>query len=232
MGYLPVFLDVAAKPCAVIGGGITAERRVRALLGAGAAITVVSPDLTPRLWAMAQAGKLRHVARRYQTGDLDGATLAIAATDDRELHRAIAADARAAGILINVVDQPELCAFIEPAVVARGALQVAISTGGASPALAARIRRELERTFGAEYATALEILRAARTMLKSSTLGSDERARRLRALAESALVDHVKSGDLAAVERDVFDALGANLESLGVSAAALGLPGAARGVNE
>jgi siroheme synthase-like protein len=232
MGYLPVFLDVTAKPCAVVGGGITAERRVRALLDAGAAVTVVSPDLTPRLWAMVQAGKLRHVARRYQAGDLDGATLAIAATDDRELHRAIAADARAAGILINVVDQPELCSFIEPAVVARGAFQVAISTGGASPALAARIRRELERTFGAEYATALEILRAARTMLKKSNLSSDERARRLRALAESALVDHVKSGDVAAVERDVFDALGTNLESLGVSAAALGLSGAARGLHE
>ncbi len=223
MGYLPIFLDVTAAPCLVVGGGTTAERKVLSLLDAGAAVTVVSPDLTPALWARAQAGELRHVARRYQAGDLDGARLTIAATDDSALHRAIAADASAAGIPINVADQPELCSFIAPAVVARGALQIAVSTGGASPALAARIRRELERNFGREYGRALEILQAARTMLKGSGLDGGERSRRLRMLAESDLIDHLKSGDLAGAERDVFDALGVGLDALGVAPQRLGL---------
>jgi precorrin-2 dehydrogenase len=217
MGYLPVFLDVTAKPCLVVGGGATAERKAAALLDAGAAVTVVSPALTRGLAARVQARQLRHLARAYRSGDLDGATLVIAATNDPKLHRAIAADARAAGIPINVVDQPELCSFIAPAVVVRGALQIAVSTGGASPALAARIRRELELSFGEEYGRALEILRGARTMLKESKLAPLERARRLRALAESALIDHLRSGDPAAVARDVFESVGASLESLGVA---------------
>jgi precorrin-2 dehydrogenase/sirohydrochlorin ferrochelatase len=223
MGYLPIFLDVTAASCLVVGGGATAERKALALLEAGAAVTVVSRDLTPALQARAGAGDLRHIARGYVRGDLGGARLVIAATDNPELHRQIAADARAAGILVNVADQPELCSFIAPAVIARGALQIAVSTGGASPALAARIRRELERSFGAEYGLALEILRAARATLKKSKLGPDERARRLRALADSGLIDHLKSGDPAAVERDVFEALGVGLDALGIAAPRHGL---------
>ncbi len=223
MGYLPIFLDVTAAPCLVVGGGATAERKALGLLDAGAAVTVVSPELTPALRARARAGKLRHVARRYERRDLDGVHLVIAATSDSELHRQIAADARAAGILINVADQPQLCSFIVPATVARGALQIAISTGGASPALAARIRRELERTFGAEYGLALDILRTARTALKASKLDPDERARRLRALAESALIDHLKCRDLGAVERGLLETLGVGLDALGIAPQRLGL---------
>jgi precorrin-2 dehydrogenase / sirohydrochlorin ferrochelatase len=229
MGYLSIFLDVTAKPCLVVGGGATAERKAVSLLDAGAAVTVVSPDLTPGLLARARAGEVRRIARRYHTGDLDGALLVIAATDDPELHRKIAAEARAAGVPINVVDQPELCSFITPAVVTRGTLQIAVSTGGTSPALAARIRRGLERNFGDEYGLALEILRAARGALKASRLSPDERARRLRALADSALVDNLRSGDFAAVDRIVFENVGVGLESLGISPQRLGLsnPGVA-----
>ncbi len=225
MGYLPIFLDVTARRCLVVGGGALAERKVAALLEAGAAVTVLSPRLTPSLVARARARGLNHLAREYRAGDLRGAALVILATDDKQQNREIAAEARASGIPINVVDEPELCTFIAPAVVSRGALQVAISTGGASPAMAARIRRELEHQFGPEYGLALEILRAARKMLRSSEPRPAERAGRLRALAGSELLDHLKGGDLAAIDRVLLEHLGASLESLDLAPSELGLPG-------
>src|ERR1700686_2447178 len=162
MGYIPIFLDVTGRQCVVVGGGEVAARKVEALLEAGAHVTVVSPQLSPPLESMAARGLVTHIAREYQRGDIRGCVLVYAATDDPKLHRELAAEARALGIPVNVVDVPELCTFISPAVLNRGELQIAISTGGASPAFAARLRRELEDQFGTEYALTLEVLRAAR----------------------------------------------------------------------
>jgi precorrin-2 dehydrogenase/sirohydrochlorin ferrochelatase len=208
MAYIPIFLDVTGRDCVVVGGGEVAARKVESLLGAGARVTVVSPRVSPPLASLAANGSVIHIARDYRRGDIRGCVLAYAATDDPKLHRELAAEARALGIPVNVVDVPELCTFIAPAVMKRGALQIAISTGGASPAFAARLRRELEDRFGTEYALTLEVLRAARRRLHAGEIDPAERMRRLKDLANSALPDAIAAGDVAAIERILATHLG------------------------
>src|SRR5216684_2302491 len=201
MGYIPIFLDVTGRRCLVVGGGEVAARKVESLLAAGAQVIVVSPNLAaPALNAAVDRGMVEHVAREYRRGDIAGCALAYAATDDPALHRALSDEARALGIPLNVVDMPELCSFIAPAVVRRGALQIAISTGGASPAFAARLRRELEKQFGVEYGTLLKVLRAARKLLHRDELESADRMRRLKDLAESRLLDAIVARDEAELD--------------------------------
>jgi precorrin-2 dehydrogenase/sirohydrochlorin ferrochelatase len=218
MGYIPIFLDVTGRECVVVGGGEVAARKVEPLLEAGAHVTVVSPRLSPPLDSLAARGLVTHIARDYQRGDIRGSVLVYAATDDPKLHRELVAEARALGIPANVVDVPELCTFISPAVVNQGELQIAISTGGASPAFAARLRHALEDQFGTEYAMTLEVLRAARRRLHAEEIDPANRMRRLKELADSALPDAIAVGDVAAIERILATYLGD-----GVSLAALGL---------
>jgi precorrin-2 dehydrogenase len=218
MGYIPIFLDVTGRECVVVGGGEIAARKVESILEAGAHVTVVSPRLSPPMDAIVASGLATHIARDYQPGDIRGCVLVYAATDDPKLHRELAAEARALGIPINVVDVPELCTFTAPAVVKRGELQIAISTGGASPAFAARLRRALEDQFGTEYARTLEVLRAARRRLHAEEIDPADRMRRLKELANSALPDAIAAGDVAAIDRILAMHLGA-----GVSLASLGL---------
>jgi precorrin-2 dehydrogenase/sirohydrochlorin ferrochelatase len=218
MRYLPIFLDVAGRECVVVGGGEVAARKVESLLEAGARVTVVSPRLSTKLEALAARGMLKHVARSYQPGDIGGCSLVYAATDDPKLHRELAAEARALGVPINVADVPELCTFIAPAVVKRGALLIAISTSGASPAFAARIRRTLEQEFGVEYAMTIEVLRAARRRLQADEIDPAERMRRLTDLANSELPEEIAAGDIAAVDRILAAHLGD-----GISLARLGI---------
>jgi len=221
MGYIPIFFDVTGRPCIVIGGGEVAARKVESLIEAGARVTVVSPRLSPSLQAAVARGLVTHIARDYAPGDIKGCVLAYAATDDPKLHRELAAEARTLGIPINVADVPELCSFIAPAVVKRGALQIAISTSGASPAFAARIRRELDDRFGAEYALTLDLMRAARRRLHADEIAPVERMRRLTELANSALPDAIAAGDVAAVERILAAHLGegVGLAQLGIDPA-------------
>jgi precorrin-2 dehydrogenase / sirohydrochlorin ferrochelatase len=222
MGYTPIFLDVTGRQCVVVGGGEVAARKVDSLLEAGAHVIVVSPRLSPPMEAIVARGLVTHIARKYARADIRGCALVYAATDDPKLHRELAAEARALGIPINVVDVPELCTFIAPAVVKRGALQIAISTAGASPAFAARLRRELEDQFGAEYALTLEVLRAARRMLHADQIDPAERMRRLSDLANSALPDAIALGDVGAIERILATHLGAGvgLTRLGIDPSA------------
>ncbi len=218
MGYLPIFLDVRGRRCVVVGGGEVAERKIASLLEAGAEVVVISPDATAAIANWTAAKRIARFARAYQPGDIADAALVFAATDDAELHRTIAVEARAAGILINVADEPELCTFIAPAVVSRGALQIAISTSGAVPAFAARIRREIEEQFGAEYAITLEILRAARKWLRTRVHNQHERARIMKALANSDLPAHIRNEDFAAINGILTSAIGegATLAAIGI----------------
>jgi precorrin-2 dehydrogenase/sirohydrochlorin ferrochelatase len=218
MGYIPIFLDVAGRQCVVVGGGEVAARKVESLLEAGALVKVVSPTLSPPMEAFVTSGLVTHLARNYQRGDIRGCVLVYAATDDPKLHREIAAEARAFGIPVNVVDAPELCTFIAPAVVKRGALQIAISTGGAAPAFAARLRRNLEDQFGDEYARTLEVLRAARRRLHACEIDPAVRMRRLKDLANSTLPDAIAARDVPAIDRILATHLGD-----GVDLAVLGI---------
>ncbi len=217
MGYLPIFLDVGGRKCVVIGGGEVAERKVFALLESGAYVTVISPAVKPALVRMAAAGKLQHLPRCYERGDLHGAALVFAASDDAEAHRAISAEARALGIPVNVADEPELCTFVAPAVASRGALKIAVSTSGTSPGFAARVRDEIGNQIGAEYGVALEIIGAARRWLRSRVSSESDRARIMKTLTRSDLPRLVALGDTAGVDCALKKILGgdASLAALG-----------------
>ena len=138
--YYPAYLNITGRRTVVIGGGEVAERKVAQLLASGADVTLVSPDATPELQRLASESHVRWIRRAYAPGDLAGAWLAIAATDDSDLHRSIHAEAEREKTLLNVVDVTELCGFIAPSIVQRGPVTIAISTGGASPALARKFR--------------------------------------------------------------------------------------------
>jgi len=154
----PIFLDLSGRRCVVVGGGGVAGRKARKLLQARARVVVISPEVRPELESVAV-----EVHRRpYVEGDLEGAYLAFAATDSREVNAAVAREAEERGIPVNVADRPSEGDFALPSVLRRGRLQVAVSTGGASPALARRIKDELEESFGPEWAGLVEELHAAR----------------------------------------------------------------------
>jgi siroheme synthase-like protein len=151
----PIFLDLRDQPAVVFGGGDVAARKIAGLIEAGARVTVVSPEIVETIRHWAEAGRVRLEQRRYQAGDLRGARLAYAATGDDAANRALRDEADRERVWLNVADEPALCDFFAPAVVRRGALTVAISTNGASPALAARLREKLEADLGEEYAAVL-----------------------------------------------------------------------------
>ncbi len=182
MGFYPLLLELAGRACLVLGGGAVAERKVEGLLAAGATVTVVSPDLTPALTALREAGRLVHVARAYEAGDLAGAALVFSALDDRAATAAVAAEARGRGAWLNAADDPAHCTFILPAVVRRGALTVAVASGGATPALTRTLREHLESVLGAEWATLAELAARARRDLRAGG-GAADAARWRRALA-------------------------------------------------
>lgn len=143
--YYPVNLDVENKKCVVVGGGKVAERKIAALLKFGVQVLAVSPEFTRRIRRLAASGKIEIFRRTYRRKDVRGAVLVIAATDDPELNRSVADDARRARALVNVVDQPALCSFIAPSVIKRGPLVVSISTSGQAPALSKKLRLKLEK---------------------------------------------------------------------------------------
>ena len=143
MAYYAVCLDMTDRPCLVVGGGPVAERKVAGLLDAGARLTVVSPSATDRLREWARADRIRLLPREYAAADLAGQAVVFVATDDGGINAGVARDARAVGVLVNAVDDPAHCDFILPAVLSRGEITVAVSTGGASPALARAVRDEL-----------------------------------------------------------------------------------------
>ncbi len=220
MALLPIFVEVQSRPVLVVGGGEVAQRKVEALVEAGARVTVISPRLTPRLAQLAARGTIRHLARRYQPGDLTGFTLVYGATDDPGVHRQLAVEARSRGAMLNLADQPHLCDFIVPAVVRRGELVVAISTGGSSPALASRLRRQFETILGPEYELLLAIMQEARKRLHASTENRLSRMDALNSLAASGLEEPLRRRDFAQADRLLVEHLGENfsLAELGFTA--------------
>ena len=219
MRYYPIFLDLSTHPCLVIGGGMVAERKVESLLQARGQVTVVSPTLTPKLRSWVADQVITAHERPYRSGDLKGFTLVFAATDDEELQRQIAAEAKAAGVFLNVVDRPALCSFIVPAIVSQGDLTLAISTGGASPALAKKIRHTLEQSFGPEYDLALRLLARVREQVVRTGLPAEERQRLFTALVDSPLLDYLRERQLDKLNALLQQLLGetCTLKALGLS---------------
>ncbi len=204
----PIVLNLSSRRVLVVGGGEVALRKARALADAGAQVRVVAPEFTA---GFAEDGRFECVAVRYEKRYLEGARVVVAATDDEAVNRQVASDARAAGVLVNVVDRPELCDFIVPAQVRRGDLLIAISTGGAAPALARRMRERLEKEFGPEYATLLAVLREVREDLKKRNISPAIRRRIFERLTEDDIMDAARQGSDAlrqAIERAMNEVLG------------------------
>jgi len=164
--YYPASLNIRGKRCVGIGGGEVALRKARALLDCGAEVTVVSPTLHPDLAKLGEARSIRPIHRDFQPEDLAGATIAIAATDVKEVNQRVADAAREQGVLVNVADDSERSDFIFPSFFRRGGLTIAVSTSGMSPALARKIRTRLEGIFGEEFALLLSMIRDVRSELK------------------------------------------------------------------
>lgn len=183
MSLFPMFLKLEGRTCLVIGAGSVGEPKIRSLLQAKADVRVVAPETTAAVAAWANAGVLTWQSRNFVPQDLDGAFLVIAATNSHRVNDEIYREAQRRKIVCNAVDDPEHCDFYYPAVVRRGQLQFAISTGGRSPALAQRLRRELEAQFSAEYAGWVEELGNAREKLQASDLEPEAKKRKLHELA-------------------------------------------------
>ena len=161
-------LRLSGRSCLVVGGGDVGLEKVEGLLACDADVTVIAPDLTPALRELADEGSIRWEPREYRTGDLDGRFLAIAATSDTDVNIAVYDEAERRAMLVNVVDVPPLCNFILPAIVRTGPLAIAISTAGASPALAKRMKREIAEQFGEPYARLAVLLNDVRGWAKGT----------------------------------------------------------------
>jgi precorrin-2 dehydrogenase / sirohydrochlorin ferrochelatase len=187
MALFPAFLKLGGRRCVVVGAGRVAEEKISSLLETGADIRVVAPQSTPRIRAWARAKTIQWDSRQFRPSDLAGAFLVVAATSSRALHAAIYAHAHRRGVLCNVVDDPEHCDFYYGAVVRRGALQIAISTEGHSPALAQRIKKKLADTFEPEYESWLaEIGELRRQLFAKEKLSPAKRNYLLHRLASEA----------------------------------------------
>jgi precorrin-2 dehydrogenase/sirohydrochlorin ferrochelatase len=190
MSLFPMFVKLDGRSCLVVGAGNIGQSKIRSLIAAGAKVHVVAPQASAAVVEWARAGVVTWDARSFEVSDLEGTFLVVAATSSVTVNEIIFHEAQRRGVLCNVVDDPEHCDFYYPAVVRRGNLQLAISTAGHSPALAQRLRRELERQFGPEYAGWLEDLGKARQQLFSTRMEPNERRRRLHQLASRQAFDH------------------------------------------
>jgi precorrin-2 dehydrogenase / sirohydrochlorin ferrochelatase len=210
--YYPICLDISGKRCVVIGGGSVSERKVERLLVCGACVEVVGKELTPALTAWKDAGRINHHEADFEDAHLAGASLVIGATDDEAVNGRVAQIARARGIPVNIVDDPTWCDFILPSVVERGDLVIAVSTGGKSPALAKKIREELEGVYGAEYAILLEILGELRDRVIDSGSPSAENRERFAAVVRSEILEEIRRKDWTKVKETICRLAGVEME--------------------
>lgn len=190
MPLFPLFLKLDSRPCLVVGAGPIAEGKIEGLLETGAKIRVVAPEATEKVRDWSQSKKIDWHQRPFQPSDLDNMFLVVASTNSTQLHEQILAEAQKRQVLCNIVDVPHLCDFYYPAVVRRGPLQIAISTSGQSPALAQRLRKDLEIQFGPEYEQWLAHLGQARDALQADkTLDPETRKARLHDLVTQSAFD-------------------------------------------
>jgi precorrin-2 dehydrogenase/sirohydrochlorin ferrochelatase len=194
MRYYPIYLDLEDRPVLVAGGGSIAEGKTRQLVDAGARVRLVSPDLTPGLVELAGQNAIEYRQGRFEPEDLDGVVMVISATDDQSVNEDVARRAAERGLLCNVVDQPLLCNFITPALVTRGRLQISVSTGGGSPSLTQRVKREVGDLIGEEYGELLELAAEMRAEAKSRLSDFERRRRVLHAFVESNALDLLRDG--------------------------------------
>jgi siroheme synthase-like protein len=194
MRYYPIHLDLKGRQVLVVGGGTVAEGKVRQLISAGARVRLVSPTIEGTFERLISEALIEHRPRGFVEADLEGASLVISATDDSDVNETVSRAARRRRIWCNVVDRPRLCDFITPALVVRGELQISVSTGGGSPTLAQRVKREIAALIGDEYGELLEIATGMRAEAKESVKDSERRTELLRAFVESDAINLLREG--------------------------------------
>ena len=204
-GYPITLVGLDNTPCVVIGGGEVAARKVAALREAGARPVVISPALCDTLTRQVEKSEIDAIQRHYQVGDLAGVRLVIAATDDPATNEAVWREAQAVGCLVNIVDDPPRCNFYVPATVRRGALTLAVSTGGNNPLLARRIRRMLEEQFDITYEAYVELLGELRPRVQEQVVEPARRKALWEALLDSDVLDLLRAGQTQAARQRADD---------------------------
>ncbi len=185
----PIFMKLSGEPCLVVGAGLIAEQKLEGLLASGAEVQVIAPNATDSIRQLAADGRISWIERTFEPSDVDGKVLVVAATGNRAVNEEVFRAASSRHVLCNAVDEPEHCNFYYPAVVRRGDLQIAISTAGHSPALAQRLRVELEKLFSPEYGDLLHWLGKVRTMLFRRSMDPQSRKRALHKIASREVAD-------------------------------------------
>ncbi|MDD5093044.1 MAG: bifunctional precorrin-2 dehydrogenase/sirohydrochlorin ferrochelatase [Dehalococcoidia bacterium] len=203
MAYYPVFLNISDKRCIVIGGGLVGLRKVNMLLEYGAKVDVISPEICSQIEEMAAKGEVKLARREYESVDLEGAWVVIAATNNSRTNERVAKEAHRRGILINVVDVPRISDFIVPSYLRRGDLTVAVSTNGKSPALARKIRTELEERFSDEYAQLVSLVDEVRSDLKARKIVIREDVWQ-RALDIPSLLELLRAGKFTQAKEELL----------------------------
>jgi len=201
MRYYPVQLDIRGRRCLVVGGGGVGTRKVETLLSCGARVTLVSLEVSDKLRRLSNSGDITLRERAYAAPDLEGVFLVIGATDDEDLNRRISTDAAAFNVLCNIADRPEKCNFILPAIVQRGDLVLTVSTSGKSPALAKKLRTELERQFGEEYALLLKLMGAIRRRLLAEAHAPEAHKPIFEKIVHSDILNWIRDGRMAEINR-------------------------------
>jgi precorrin-2 dehydrogenase / sirohydrochlorin ferrochelatase len=191
LGYYPIVLEMTGRRCLIVGGGDVAARKARKLAQAGADITVIAPEIDPRIRRIEDVSLFQ---RPFQRGDTAGFSLVFAATGNSGVNTAVARDAGDSGIWVNAVDDPERCTFIAPSVVERGDLMICISTSGRSPALSRRLREEIERLYGEEYGEFVALLGSLRPMVKAKYGSQEEREAAFSRLIDGGILELLREG--------------------------------------
>src|SRR5947207_6265229 len=210
--YYPIFIDVEDHDVVIIGGGEVCARKAETMLRYGARVTIVSPSFTDDIESWARDGKLTLRRKRYETADLDGASIVIASTDDTAVNEQVAADARARKLPVNVVDVTPLCEFIVPAIIDKGSVQIAVSTGGKSPALARTLKEDLIRLVGNEYAEVNDVLGTLREGAKRVLPTDVDRKRFFDSIIAAGILDMIREGR----RREAYETIRTFCEAAGV----------------
>jgi siroheme synthase-like protein len=192
--YYPIYLDIEDRDVLIVGGGGVCARKAETMMKYGARVTIVSPEVTAEIAEWERAGALRVTRAPYSESELDGRAIVIASTDDPCVNARVARDCRRRRIPVNVVDVTHLCEFIVPAIVERGSVQIAISTGGRSPALARTLKEDLQRFVGPEYAAVNDLLGTLRKSAKRVLPTDVDRKRFFDGIIAAGILDMLRAG--------------------------------------
>ena len=210
--YYPIYIDIENRDVVIIGGGNVCARKAETMMKYGARVTVVSPEFTEEIEGWAKEGCLKLRRKKYDHGDLEGANIVIASTDDQTVNEEIAHDCRARKIPVNVVDVTPLCEFIIPAIVESGSIQIAVSTGGKSPAIARTLKEDLQRFIGPEYAEVNDVLATLRDGAKAALPTDVDRKRFFDGIIAAGVLDLLRSGK----RTEAYETIAGACEAAGV----------------